>query len=141
MWCCYCAAIVAYCTQSIPHAARHKIQRHPPLVSPLDPLRTDHTYSHTTTALTPPQEGHRPKIADDCPLLLADLMRKCWAHDPEDRATAGEVLAVFMQDSSVRLSLSSNESHRDSDLDLFRSSFDCDLPAAVGVKRASSINM
>jgi hypothetical protein len=37
-------------------------------------------------------EGTRPRIPEDCPPHLAQLMRQCWASAPGDRISAVEVL-------------------------------------------------
>ena len=36
--------------------------------------------------------GWRPAIPEGCPIGYAELMTACWAHNPEQRPTAGEVL-------------------------------------------------
>ena len=33
------------------------------------------------------QKGLRPPIPSDCPTVLADVMRQCWAKNPNDRPT------------------------------------------------------
>src|SRR6185295_13642032 len=35
--------------------------------------------------------GTRPQITDDTPELYAELMKRCWDHDPENRPTADEI--------------------------------------------------
>src|SRR6185295_4135000 len=35
--------------------------------------------------------GERPQIADDTPEFYAELMKRCWDHDPENRPTAEEI--------------------------------------------------
>ncbi len=38
-------------------------------------------------------EGMRPKISDkECPGPLLDLMKRCWAKNPEDRPSFGEII-------------------------------------------------
>ena len=37
-------------------------------------------------------EGWRPQIPEGCPIGYAELMAACWAHNPEQRPTAGDVL-------------------------------------------------
>jgi serine/threonine protein kinase len=36
-------------------------------------------------------KGERPEITNDMPEFYAELMKKCWNHDPENRPTAGEI--------------------------------------------------
>ena len=42
-------------------------------------------------------EGWRPLIPEGCPAGYAQLMAACWAHDPEQRPSAGEVLGQLQQ--------------------------------------------
>ena len=35
--------------------------------------------------------GERPQITDDTPEFYADLMKRCWDHNPENRPTAKEI--------------------------------------------------
>lgn len=34
--------------------------------------------------------GTRPNIPNDCPAEVANMMRRCWAHDPSDRPVSFE---------------------------------------------------
>src|SRR5438874_6283979 len=36
-------------------------------------------------------KGERPQITDDTPEFYAELMRRCWDHNPENRPTAKEI--------------------------------------------------
>ena len=36
-------------------------------------------------------KGERPQITDDTPEFYAELMKKCWDHNPENRPTAEEI--------------------------------------------------
>ena len=36
-------------------------------------------------------KGERPQITDDTPEFYAELMKKCWDNDPENRPTVGEI--------------------------------------------------
>src|SRR5947208_3867907 len=36
-------------------------------------------------------KGERPQITDDTPEFYAELMKKCWDHDPENRPTTEEI--------------------------------------------------
>jgi serine/threonine protein kinase len=40
-------------------------------------------------------EGRRPEIPDDCPILLKELMEKCWCQEPRDRLSFPEVLGLL----------------------------------------------
>ena len=37
-------------------------------------------------------KGERPQITDDTPEFYAELMKRCWDHNPENRPTAKEIL-------------------------------------------------
>ena len=37
-------------------------------------------------------KGERPQITDDTPEFYADLMKRCWHHDPKNRPTAEEIM-------------------------------------------------
>src|SRR5256885_1000935 len=39
--------------------------------------------------------GDRPKISEDTPKLIADLIRKCWDAKPENRPTAKELKQIL----------------------------------------------
>jgi len=36
-------------------------------------------------------KGERPQITDDTPEFYAELMKRCWGHNPENRPTAEEI--------------------------------------------------
>jgi len=36
-------------------------------------------------------KGERPQITDDTPEFYAELMKKCWDHNPENRPTVKEI--------------------------------------------------
>ena len=36
-------------------------------------------------------KGERPQITDDTPETYAELMKRCWDHNPKNRPTAGEI--------------------------------------------------
>jgi hypothetical protein len=40
-------------------------------------------------------KGFRPKISEDTPKLLADLITKCWDAKAENRPTAGELFQIL----------------------------------------------
>src|SRR5436309_13387226 len=40
-------------------------------------------------------KGERPQITDDTPEFYAELMKRCWDHDPENRPTAEEIHECF----------------------------------------------
>src|SRR5207302_9296843 len=35
--------------------------------------------------------GERPQITEDTPEFYAELMKRCWDHNPKNRPTAGEI--------------------------------------------------
>src|SRR5947209_16860939 len=39
--------------------------------------------------------GLRPRISEDTPNLIADLIRKCWDAEPENRPTAKELTQIL----------------------------------------------
>ena len=42
-------------------------------------------------------KGERPQITDDTPEFYAELMKRCWDHDPENRPTAREINDCFKE--------------------------------------------
>ena len=50
-----------------------------------------HNRSHNHILILDILKGERPQITDDTPEFYAELMKKCWSHDPENRPTAKEV--------------------------------------------------
>ena len=40
-------------------------------------------------------KGERPQITDDTPKFYAELMKRCWDHNPENRPTAEEIHDCF----------------------------------------------
>src|SRR5437764_13524230 len=40
-------------------------------------------------------KGERPQITDDTPEFYAELMKRCWDHNPENRPTAKEIYNCF----------------------------------------------
>src|SRR6266480_7579172 len=47
--------------------------------------------SHNHCLILDILEGKRPEIADDTPEFYADIMKKCWDPNPENRPTAKEI--------------------------------------------------
>jgi serine/threonine protein kinase len=50
-----------------------------------------HDRSHNHFLITDILKGERPQITDDTPEFYAELMKKCWDHNPENRPTAREI--------------------------------------------------
>src|SRR3989440_8150532 len=50
-----------------------------------------HDRSHNHILISDILKGERPQITDDTPEFYAELMKKCWDHDPENRPTAEEI--------------------------------------------------
>ncbi len=46
----------------------------------------------------------RPDIPDECPKLVALLIRLCWSRDPRDRPTADDVVKLLHSGKYVLLS-------------------------------------
>jgi len=53
-----------------------------------------HDRSHNHCLISDILKGERPQITDDTPEFYAELMKRCWDHDPENRPTAGEIMIV-----------------------------------------------
>src|SRR6266511_4315235 len=47
--------------------------------------------SHNHHFITDILKGERPQITDDTPEFYAELMKKCWDHNPENRPSALEI--------------------------------------------------
>src|SRR6266542_379403 len=54
-----------------------------------------HDRSHNHCLISNILKGERPQITDDTPEFYAELMKRCWEHDPENRPTAGEIRDCF----------------------------------------------
>src|SRR5438105_2087430 len=54
-----------------------------------------HDRSHNHYLITDILKGERPQITDDTPEFYAELMKKCWDHNPENRPTAEEIKDCF----------------------------------------------
>jgi len=50
-----------------------------------------HDRPHNHCLITDILKGERPQITDDTPEFYAELMKKCWDHNPENRPTAEEI--------------------------------------------------
>ena len=50
-----------------------------------------HDRPHDEYLMLDIMKGERPKITDDTPEFYAELMKKCWDHNPENRPTAREI--------------------------------------------------
>ena len=46
-------------------------------------------------------KGERPQITDDTPEFYANLMKRCWDHNPENRPTAWKIFECFWEYSST----------------------------------------
>ena len=51
-----------------------------------------HDREHNHCLITDILKGERPQITDDTPEFYAELMKRCWDHNPENRPTAKEIL-------------------------------------------------
>ena len=50
-----------------------------------------HDRPHNHLLISDILNGERPQITDDTPEFYAELMKRCWDHDPENRPTAREI--------------------------------------------------
>src|SRR5438270_6073956 len=50
-----------------------------------------HDRPHNHLLISDILNGERPQITDDTPEFYAELMKKCWDHNPENRPTAEEI--------------------------------------------------
>src|SRR5205823_10075079 len=50
-----------------------------------------HDRSHNHCLILDILEGKRPEITEDTPEFYADIMKKCWDSNPENRPTAVEI--------------------------------------------------
>ena len=39
--------------------------------------------------------GERPKVPEGCDASLADVMQRCWTHEPTDRPTFSDVVVIL----------------------------------------------
>src|SRR6184192_3447000 len=51
-----------------------------------------HDRSHNHCLMLDILKGERPQITDDTPEFYAELIKKCWDHNPENRPTAKEIV-------------------------------------------------
>jgi len=56
-----------------------------------------HDRPHNHCLITDILKGERPQITDDTPEFYAELMKKCWDHNPENRPTAEEIWKCFKE--------------------------------------------
>ena len=54
-----------------------------------------HDREHNRFLITDILNGERPQVTDDTPEFYAELMKKCWDHNPENRPTAWEIHHCF----------------------------------------------
>ena len=54
-----------------------------------------HDRSHNHYLMLNILKGERPQITDDTPEFYAELMKRCWDHNPENRPTAKEIHSCF----------------------------------------------
>src|SRR5438067_788228 len=50
-----------------------------------------HDRSHNYCLISDILKGERPQITDDTPELYAELMKRCWDHNPENIPAAEEI--------------------------------------------------
>src|SRR6266513_2070933 len=54
-----------------------------------------HDRPHNHILISDILKGERPQITDDTPEFYAELMKRCWDHNPENRPTADEIRDCF----------------------------------------------
>src|SRR5215204_6132515 len=54
-----------------------------------------HDREHNRFLISDILNGERPQVTDDTPEFYAELMKKCWDHNPENRPTAWEIHHCF----------------------------------------------
>ena len=54
-----------------------------------------HDRPHNHFLISDILNGERPQITDDTPEFYAELMKRCWDHNPENRPTAEEIHNCF----------------------------------------------
>ena len=54
-----------------------------------------HDRPHNHILISDILKGERPQITDDTPEFYAELMKRCWDHNPENRPTAEEIYGCF----------------------------------------------
>src|SRR6185369_14609172 len=57
-------------------------------------------------------KGERPQITDDTPEFYAELMKRCWDHNPENRPTAEEINRCLLEYYNKEEIISSAEAKR-----------------------------
>ena len=50
-----------------------------------------------TAAVAIRDQGATPPIPNDMPAFLAELLRKCWERNPENRPTMKDIAKIFRQ--------------------------------------------
>src|SRR6266542_3163761 len=56
-----------------------------------------HDREHNHYLITDILKGERPQITDDTPKFYAELMKRCWDHNPENRLTAEEIFVCLRE--------------------------------------------
>src|SRR6185295_9170099 len=56
-----------------------------------------HDRAHNHLLISDILNGERPQITNDTPEFYAELMKRCWDHDPENRPTAEEIEASLFE--------------------------------------------
>src|SRR5437762_3372592 len=56
-----------------------------------------HDRPHNHILISDILNGERPQITDDTPEFYAELMKRCWDHDPESRPTADEIYDCLVE--------------------------------------------
>src|SRR5437762_7765996 len=56
-----------------------------------------HNRSHDEYLMLDILKGERPQITDDTPEFYAELMKRCWDHNLENRPTAKEICVCFKE--------------------------------------------
>src|SRR4051794_34665487 len=64
-----------------------------------------HDRSHDQYLMMDILNGIRPQVTDDTPEFYAELMKKCWDHNPENRPTAYEIYSCLYTTNKVKVKI------------------------------------
>ena len=71
-----------------------------------------HDRPHNHCLITDILKGERPQITDDTPEFYAELMKRCWDHNPENRPTSKEICGCLWEYLTEKKVIKSAEAKR-----------------------------